>query len=70
MINELVTSYKSLNNITINISQAAIDNIVTKGYNIQFGARNMQRTIMEEIGGKIDTKIIEGTIKPGETVEI
>jgi len=70
MIAELVADYKSSHNISLNISQETIENIVTKGYNIQFGARNMQRTIMEEIGSKIDTKIIEGSIKAGETISI
>ncbi|MFH1826845.1 MAG: AAA family ATPase [bacterium] len=70
MINELVITYKSSNNVMIVVSQKTLDYIVTKGYNKQFGARNMQRTILNDVGGQIDKKIIEGSIKPGTTISI
>ena len=70
MINDLVSTYKSSNNVSINISQKTLDYIITKGYNRQFGARNMQRTILNEVGSQIDKKILEGSIKTGTTVTI
>jgi ATP-dependent Clp protease ATP-binding subunit ClpA len=70
MISQLLANYKSSNNISINISPTTLEYIVTKGYNKQFGARNMQRTIMNEIGGRIDKQILEGSIKAGTTITI
>lgn len=70
MIAELIDSYKESQKIIINISQPTLENVIAKGYNKQFGARNMQRTVMNEIGSKIDTKIIEGSLKAGATIEI
>lgn len=70
MINELVTNYKTVNGVTIIVSQKTLDYVVIKGYNKQFGARNMQRTILNDIGSQIDKKILEGSIKAGTTVTI
>ena len=70
MISQLLANYKSSNNISVIVSPKTLDYIVTKGYNKQFGARNMQRTVLNEIGGRIDKQIIEGIIKAGTTVEI
>ena len=70
MINELIGSYRESQKIIINISQLTLENVIAKGYSKQFGARNMQRTVLNEIGSKIDTKIIEGALKAGDAIEI
>lgn len=40
--------------------------VVEKGFDPQFGARPMKRTIVEKIENPISTKIIEGSLKKGE----
>jgi ATP-dependent Clp protease ATP-binding subunit ClpB len=38
------------------------------GFDPMFGARPLRRTIEEKLVDEIATKIIEGTIKPGDTI--
>ena len=70
MINDLVNKYFESHNIIIEVSQQTFQNIILKGFNQQFGARNLQREILNQIGGFVDKKIIESSIKRGDKITI
>ncbi len=56
--------------ISINVNQQTIMKLVEKGYDPQFGARNLQRTIQEEVENKVASKILDGSAKKGSEVLI
>ncbi len=70
MIQDLASKYFESHNITLTVSQQVFKNIISNGFNQQFGARNLQREILNQVGGAIDKKIIDGTLKRGEKVII
>lgn len=55
--------------ITVNVSDAYLTNLMQKGYNPQFGARNMERIIREEVEGRLAQLILNDQAKPGTVVE-
>ena len=69
MLEELKTGL-SQQQITMKITQSAKELIVDKGYQRKFGARPMRRVIMKEIEDVIAERIINGSLKKGQTVEI
>lgn len=69
MLEELKTGL-SQQQITMEITQSAKELIVDKGYQRKFGARPMRRVIMKEIEDVIAERIINGSLKKGQTVEI
>jgi ATP-dependent Clp protease ATP-binding subunit ClpC len=57
-------------NIVISITENATDYLVEKGYNAEYGARNLRRTIQKMIEDKLSEEIIVGNYKFGDTVSI
>ncbi|BCL37906.1 ATP-dependent chaperone ClpB [Nostoc sp. MS1] len=56
--------------ISFDISQAACDFLVEKGYDPVYGARPLKRAIQREIENPLATKILENTFISGDTVYI
>jgi ATP-dependent Clp protease ATP-binding subunit ClpB len=56
--------------ISFEISQAACDFLVEKGYDPVYGARPLKRAIQREIENPLATKILENTFISGDTVYI
>ena len=56
--------------ITIELTQKARDLLFEQGYDPQFGARPLKRAIQRLIQDPLALKILEGEVKPGETVEV
>lgn len=54
--------------VTISISDGLVEELVSKGYNPKFGARNMARIIRDEVENKIAHAILAGTVKKGGTI--
>jgi ATP-dependent Clp protease ATP-binding subunit ClpC len=54
----------------LTINKDLIDVLVEKGYDPQFGARPMQRAVQDLVEEQIARKIIEGSIKRGDTVTL
>jgi ATP-dependent Clp protease ATP-binding subunit ClpC len=50
------------------VSDAAIDYICEKGYDVQFGARPLQRAIQKHIEDALAEEILEGDLLEGETL--
>lgn len=56
--------------VKVFVSEKTIDLVSKKGFDPKFGARNLERTIRDEIEDKIAKFIFEGKTKPGETINV
>ncbi len=57
-------------NITLEISDKALEYLAENGYDPHFGARPLKRLIQEEIENPLAIQIIEGKIKEGANVNV
>jgi ATP-dependent Clp protease ATP-binding subunit ClpC len=56
--------------IEISITEAAIDHLAEKGFDPEYGARNLRRTCQKLIEDRLSEEIISGRYKFGERVQI
>lgn len=70
MVDTIVNKIDKDYQIKINLSANFINQLVEKGYSRQFGARNMERVIKDELEDKIAKLILEGRVKKGETINL
>jgi ATP-dependent Clp protease ATP-binding subunit ClpC len=56
--------------ITLDVTDAARDYLVDKGYEPEYGARPLRRVIMNVIEDPLSEGLLSGDIKPGDTVTI
>jgi ATP-dependent Clp protease ATP-binding subunit ClpA len=56
--------------VTLNVTDAALDYLAEKGYSREFGARNMARTVEEEIASPLTDEVLFGRLASGGTVKI
>ncbi|TAM79497.1 MAG: ATP-dependent chaperone ClpB [Acidobacteria bacterium] len=56
--------------ITLELMPAARDLLFERGYDPQFGARPLKRTIQRLIQDPLALKILEGDVQPGETIKV
>jgi len=62
-------NYQNLHKIKIEVTDQFLKNLVQRGYSREFGARNLERTISQEIESKVAKMVLEGSVKPGQTIE-
>jgi ATP-dependent Clp protease ATP-binding subunit ClpB len=65
---ELVRERMRENNIDLKISEEVAFYFAEIGYDPIFGARPLRRAIEEKLVDEIAMRIIEGTVKPGDTI--
>lgn len=56
------------NNITLKITDSITEYFAKEGYDEVFGARPLKRFIEERLVDEIAMRILEGSVKPGETI--
>jgi len=69
MVSEFVDEIKE-KNITLNVSEDAINFILDAEFDEKFGARPLRRGVQKYIEDVLSEKYIRGELKDGETVEI
>jgi ATP-dependent Clp protease ATP-binding subunit ClpC len=57
-------------NISVQLTQAAIEKIVAAGYDPRLGARPMRRTLQRAVEDTVAQKILRGEAKPGDSVQL
>ena len=57
-------------NIKLNVSEEAKEHLIEEGYDINYGARPLKRLVSKKIETLIAKNIIEGKIKPNDTIKI
>ncbi len=70
ILEKLNKKLKEEQGISITVNGQTITKLVDKGYDPSFGARNLQRTIQEEIENRVASEILDGSIKKGSQAEI
>lgn len=55
-------------NVTLAVTPRALDYLAEKGYSREFGARNMARTVEEEIASPLTDEVLFGKLAEGGTV--
>ena len=58
------------NKISLDVTEDAIKYIIDIGYDINFGARPLKRTIQNEVETLLSKEIIAQNIKPGDNVQV
>lgn len=69
MINNLNNKLKD-KNITLRLTKGAIDQIIEKGYSLEFGARPLKRYIEQNIEDGLAESILSGEISPNSVVTV
>lgn len=69
MIKDLDNRLKNIN-IDIKVKENAMKLIAKRGYDKEYGARPLERTIKNMVENKLSEKILEGSIKTGDEVII
>jgi ATP-dependent Clp protease ATP-binding subunit ClpC len=57
-------------NVTVHFSPAAVDWITEHGYQPEFGARPMRRTIQREVDNQLSRMLLDGQVRPGQQVTV
>ncbi len=57
-------------NLTLKVDQAARDYLAELGYDPDFGARPLKRTIQREVQDPLALKVVAGEVKEGETIRV
>jgi len=69
MLKDLNKRLKEMN-ITLEVSEAAVEHVAEKGYDPQFGARPLKRAIQKMIEDKLSEEFLRGTIQSGSKVTV
>ncbi|PWI08598.1 Clp protease [Streptomyces sp. NWU339] len=57
-------------NITMEVEQSAKEWLIDHGYQPEFGARPLRRTIQSQLDNKISNMLLDGTLNAGDTVMV
>jgi ATP-dependent Clp protease ATP-binding subunit ClpC len=69
MMNEINQTLAN-QNITVQLTTAAVEKIVAAGYDPRLGARPMRRTLQRAVEDTVAQKILRGEAKPGDSVRL
>ncbi|MEK7594029.1 MAG: AAA family ATPase [Patescibacteria group bacterium] len=69
MMNE-INQTLSNQNITVQLTPAAIEKIVETGYDPRLGARPMRRTLQKAVENTVAQRILKGETNPGDQVQL
>jgi ATP-dependent Clp protease ATP-binding subunit ClpB len=67
---ERVAALMSERNLKLQVDQQARDYLAELGYDPDFGARPLKRTIQREVQDPLALKVISGEVKEGDTVKV
>jgi len=69
-IAEVALRLKKIRDISLEISKEALEYLVEEGYDVQYGARPLKRTIQKELLNPLSMRLLEGNIADGSTIRI
>ena len=70
MLREIIDRIRLTPGFTLKISEEVVDYILEKGYQPQYGARPLRRTIQNELEDYLADEFLKGNIKRGSAVEL
>jgi ATP-dependent Clp protease ATP-binding subunit ClpB len=57
-------------NLSLELTDSALDYLASKGYDPSFGARPMKRLIARELADRLALEILNGNFSEGDTIEV
>ncbi|MFE0426781.1 AAA family ATPase, partial [Streptomyces sp. NPDC058953] len=54
--------------VALEVTDAAKELLANRGYQPEFGARPLRRTLQTELDNRLSTMLLDGTVGPGDTV--
>ena len=70
MIAKIIKDVKELYKVNVFVTDATFDQLIDKGYDRKFGARNMERVIRDEIEDKISKILLRSQVNQGKTINL
>ena len=70
MIQKISEDVYNLHKVKLSVSDALLNELIEKGYDEKFGARNLERLLRDEIEDKIAKLILEGKVNEGQTINL
>jgi len=70
MVGRLSAKLLNEKGITLKVSPQVLQNLIEKGYDPVFGARNLQRVIQEEVEDKVAEKILNENLQKGSHIDL
>jgi len=70
IINQIGVDILKLYKVKIIVSEKTLEAVSQKGYDPRFGARNLERTIRDEIEDKVAKLIFEDKVKAGDIINL
>ena len=70
MIQKISEDIYNLHKVKLNISDKFLSELIKKGYDEKFGARNLERLLRDEVEDKIAKLVLEGKTKEGEIITL
>ena len=56
--------------VELEVTDEAVDLIISEGYSLEFGARNIRRTLQRLLVSPLAQRILDGEIQPGDKVKV
>jgi len=69
-ITDALSARLRLRNITLIVTDAAMEKLVEDGYNDMFGARPLKRIVQKHVEDRLSDEILAGNVLPGEVVTV
>lgn len=70
MVSRVAENVQVLHNVTIEVSDDTLRNIVASHFDPQYGARDLERAIHEQVENVVAEKILTGEAKEGTTISL
>ena len=70
MIKKISDDIYSLHKIKLTVSNEFLNELISKGYDQKFGARNLERLIRDQIEDRIAKLVLEEKTKSGDTIQL
>mmetsp|Transcript_15618 Transcript_15618/g.19051 ORF Transcript_15618/g.19051 Transcript_15618/m.19051 type:complete len:141 (+) Transcript_15618:2592-3014(+) len=66
-VNKIVNRMLDVHNVRVELSDAAVDHLVTVGYDPIYGARPLKRAVQRGIESPLASAVLAGKFEPGDT---
>ncbi len=70
MVQQIAQSIYDMYKIHVEISDETIKKLTSEGYDVQYGARNLERVMRQQLEDKIAKIILEGKVHEGDTINL
>lgn len=70
MVAEIKQTIYDMYKVHVEVSDETVNTITTQGYDKQYGARNLDRLMRQQLEDKIAKQILSGDVKEGDTIKL